>query len=357
MRVGIVGVGFGARVHLPAFLSLDGVETVGIADGGSGRAERLATGFGRRVRAYGRWHELADDPQIDVVTVATPPRRHLEVVRRALQAGKHVLCEKPFGRTLEEARMMSQRSTRPPRIGAVGFEFRMDPALRALKKRIEAGEVGPVRSVEVRWLTGGRADPRVAWSWQNDALEGGGVLSGFGSHAIDYTQWICSSPVLHVSAEGRILVPFRADPAGVPRPVTAEDFCRMEGKLGNGTRFVLEMSNCDASSPGHLVRVAGDRGILTYLHRPPFADGHQTLECSTSGGRPRRIFAGPLASDPEADSRIPMFRELARRFLAAARGMPDPDLPDFACGTQVQSVLEAARTSMASRKMEPVVAA
>jgi len=355
LRVGIIGVGFGARVHLPAFLSIPGVSVVGLADSGSGRAREVAVNLGRDIRACDSWKEALEGDSVDAISVATPPYVQAEIVCAAVSAGKHVLCEKPFGLNTEEAVRMWESARAAGWANAVDFEFRMEPGIAALKRLIESGEIGAVRRIEVRWLTAGGLDASAGWSWRHDTHLGGGVLNGFVSHVVDYVEWISGSRISRVSARCEILVRERPDAQGGMRPVTAEDRSELLCDLKSGAVAELTVSNCTSSEVGHRIVIQGETGRLLYLHEPPFTPDRISLRVQTNSMGNRDVALEPLSGPAHVDSRVAPFRQLAIRFVEAASGLTERDLPDFSCGLRVRRILDAARESSRLGKAIPVM--
>jgi predicted dehydrogenase len=343
LRVGIVGMGFGAAVHLPAFEAQTGVEVVAVADNGSGRAKDLAAKRGGKLRAFNDGVSLAAWDGIDIVSIAVPPREQEALVRTALVAGKHVLCEKPFGTGSVAARELAQLAGDRRLVGALCYEFRYDPGVRRLIGLIDAGEIGAVRRIVVSWQTSGALDPQRVWSWRSDAEQGGGVLIDWFSHVADYTRRIAQSPLRSVWAQTAINVTERKDSRGTPRPVTAPDECDVVCKFESGVTGVLSVSNACRAPIGHRIEVFGDQGSILFHHSPPFS----------ATGRSVRLMRGEeitvetiLANhSPEADGRVVVIRELLADFIAVVRGESRPLLPTFSDGADNWGCLEAATTA------------
>lgn len=347
MRVGIIGAGFGAQVHLPGFRSVPGIEVAGIADAGSGRARRIAAGY-PGLRVCQDWRDLVFDRTIDLVSVATPPGAHEEIVTAVLAASKHVLCEKPLGRDVAESERLWQAAEQSRRVAVVNFQFRMEHGIAALKRQVHAGAIGRIVRFDVSWLTGGRANPESPWSWRHDRDRGGGVLSALASHVIDYLQWIAASPVARVYARGDILVSRRPDAVGQLRPTTAEDSCDLLGELASGARVRVRASNCYGPDGRHRIEVSGDRGRLVYEHRPPFTPDRAVLSLDTGAGAAAAIPLEMDAPAPGQDTRLAPFRRLVLQMVEAIHGGVAPELPTFSHALRVQRVIEAARTSITS---------
>jgi len=348
LRMAVVGVGFGAQVHVPAFLSIPGVEIVGLADSGSGRAGQVAAGLGRKVVAWGSWQKAVEAPDVDAVSVATPPWVQADVVCAALAAGKHVLCEKPFGANGEDAARMWESARKTDRVHAVDFEFRMEPGIAALQRLVKSGEIGELHRIDVAWLTGGRADSSLPWSWQHDAERGGGILNAYGSHVVDYVQWISGTHILRTFAQSRVLVRERPNAQGRAKRVTAEDSCDLLCVLANGAVANLKFSNCYPVTSFHRIEIYGGKGRLVYLHKFPFKPEQVQVCTETDRSELRPVSVASLAGEAGVDTRFLPFRELARRFIDAASRIAVRDLPDFSCGLRAQRVLDAARDSLRS---------
>ena len=200
LAVGLLGAGLIAGVHAHAYRDSPGVRLVGVADPVPGKAERIAQPHGAAVV---RDLEALLDLGVDVVDICTPPHRHAGQVLAALAAGRHVICEKPMTRTLEEARRVVAAAADAPGLLMVGHVTRFEPDHRAARQRVLAGEIG-----EVRQLTHSTASSVPGWSeggWLVDPALSGGPLLDQAVHSFDYAGWVIGSPAIRVqcmAAEG-----------------------------------------------------------------------------------------------------------------------------------------------------------
>src|SRR5579884_4140054 len=137
---GIVGAGFGARVHLPGLRRLDDVRVRGIAATNLERAGQAAGPAG--IDAYDDYRRLLDRPDVQLVTVSAPAPLHHEMTLAALERGKHVICEKPFATTLEQAEDMLRRAQAAGVVHAIDFEFRYIGVRQQMKALLDEGYVG-----------------------------------------------------------------------------------------------------------------------------------------------------------------------------------------------------------------------
>lgn len=346
IRVGIVGTGFGARVHLPAFQSLPCATVTALADSGSGRAAKVAP---PGVAAM-TWQELVTASDVDAVVVALPPSAHRAVVEAALTAGKSVLCEKPFGMNAAEAQAMTDAASHAGVTGAIGFQFRYEPHLAALRGAIARGEIGAVRSIVLSWLHGARAAADFPWSWQNNAAMGGGILNALASHVIDLFGWLTGSAVASVDAsEAAILVPQRRDAQGVLRDVTAEDWARAQMRLANGAQARLEVSNCVPGGQGMKIIVIGEKGRLTCGQRPPFRPEDAFLSLEKPGAAAFSLPIPAPAGNAGVDTRLLAVRALDQDFVDAVSGNPS-GLPHFRDGLAMRKILSAIQGACVVKK-------
>lgn len=196
LRVAILGAGAMARRHLDAYRKLGDVEVVAVA----ARTNRARDTF----LAAGVPEFSTDSAALlsrggfDAVSVVTPTGAHAACVKSALEAGCHVLCEKPLGHSLAESRELVAAAERADRRLMTGFVMRFFPELRDVKRRIDAGEVGDVSSA---WFRKGTPAPEAAW--YRDPDQSGGVLFELGIHGIDLVRWWLGRPIERVSAVRR----------------------------------------------------------------------------------------------------------------------------------------------------------
>lgn len=197
LRVGVVGAGFIAAAHVNAYGATPGVRLVAVADPVADKAMKLAA------RADAR--AVSDLEQVlatgvDVVSVCTPSPTHADLVVQALEAGLHVLCEKPIARTLQDAQRVEQASRRASGLLMIGHVSRFEPDHRRAKDLVEAGHLG-----EVRMLSHSTTSSMPGWSegdWLSDQEESGGPLVDLAVHSFDFAAWLTDSEPIRVHAVG-----------------------------------------------------------------------------------------------------------------------------------------------------------
>jgi predicted dehydrogenase len=234
-RVGIVGSGFGGRVHAPAFTLHPQFEPVAIAS--PNNAQKVATE--RKIpHAFASLEAMLAKmgTEIDVISIASPPYEHHHDVMMAIAAGKHVLCEKPASIRLAEAEEMTAAAEKAGVANAMTFEYRYNPALQALKELIVNDHMPKVRLIEVsRFGTEMRADnARPPSTWWYDKTKGGGLANAFMPHIIDLALWLGGRPTQSSCGFLRTANPTRSSPDGKTYPSNVSDGCFALADLGDG---------------------------------------------------------------------------------------------------------------------------
>ena len=186
MKVAIVGAGLQCRRRAPALVDSKDDTLVSIASLHKDHAEKMASQFG--CQAADTWQDVIADGSIDAVIVCTPPHVHAEISIAAMEAGKHVLCEKPLTRTVEEAEAMIITAEKTGRILKCGFNHRHHPAIWEAKQRLDRGELGRPLFARCRYGICGR--PGYEKEWRADPGQAaGGQFIEQGTHGIDLFRW------------------------------------------------------------------------------------------------------------------------------------------------------------------------
>jgi predicted dehydrogenase len=192
VRVGIVGVGGIGEVHVKAFQALAGVEIVAVCDASAPRVDDIRAKYDIR-HGHTDWQDLVERKDIDVVSVATPNYLHMPVTVAALNAGKHVLSEKPLARTAAEGQAMVDAAVANDRVLSVSFNHRYRGDVRTLKQVIDAGTLGRVYYAKSFWLRRQGVPFWGGWFSKHE-LAGGGPLIDLGVHMLDMTLYLLGEP-------------------------------------------------------------------------------------------------------------------------------------------------------------------
>lgn len=231
IKVALIGVGAAAQVnHIPALKKTEGLEIVALCDKDGEKASRVAQKFGIP-KAVSRIDELLADDDIAAVDICTPNYLHAPMAIAALEAGKHVLVERPLARSAEEAAKMVKAAKKADRMLMCAVQHRFRPDSQLLRRFVEKGELGDIFLAKAGWLR-----QKTEWDsdeWRSTKREsGGGVVLDLGFQMLDLALWVLGSPrVEAVSASVH-----RAKKGEVEDSATA--FFRLE----SGSALTLELS-------------------------------------------------------------------------------------------------------------------
>jgi predicted dehydrogenase len=291
LRVAMIGHGFMGAAHsqawrvAPRFFPLDREPEMTVVVGRDPeRTEAARARFGWQ-RAETDWHRVVEDPDIDVVDVCSPGSSHVEVAIAALEAGKHVLCEKPLANTVAEAEAMVAAASSAAERGVrsmVGFSYRRVPALAFARQLVQAGRIGEVRQARALYLQDWLTDADGPMTWRLDAaLAGSGSLGDIGAHAVDLVEHITGATLSTVSGTLETFVherPLLADGVGLSGTasdergqVTVDDAAWFTGRLTGGaarpggtvasfeaTRYATGRKN------GLTIEISGSTGSIAF---------------------------------------------------------------------------------------------
>jgi predicted dehydrogenase len=334
LGIGVIGTGFGATVAVPSFAAAPAASVRAVCGRRLEAARETAQRHSVPVATDSLEDVLALD-DVELVVVTTPPHLHRETVLAALDAGKHVLCEKPFGLDPHESLDMLQRAQERDRLHFLNFEFRTDPARRELTARIARGELGELRQVVITAMVAGLRFPvmnRDGW-WQRREL-GGGWLGAMGSHYLDAIRVWCGE-IVSVSCH----LETRRTELGegvTATPVTADDGFTARLITETGTVCVIDTASSVGASAGPRVEIAGTRGAAVLEH------DHVLTSIDAAGARERLDLTPPL--DSHAHPSLAATTVWAAEVVAAVRAGTQP-APNFVDGLRVQEVIAAARRS------------
>jgi predicted dehydrogenase len=336
-KLGIIGTGWGARVQVPAFRDA-GFDVAGIAGRDHEKTSRIAAELG--VRPFDDWRALIADPSLDLISVVTPPHEHLAMATAALEAGKHLLSEKPMALNVAEAEaLVATAKKHPNQLALIDHELRFLPAWR--EARAKARELGEVQYAEVRYSSPGRGDRTREWNWWSDAERGGGIWGAVGSHLVDTLRFL-GNEIVAVQATLGIVIRERPY-EGSTREVTSDDFSSITLRFANGALAAMTLSVVAAVDEPTTITVTAEHGALRLAG--------EELQLATRGGAFTRAAGDTLAKLP-GNSHGGAFgtgTTLLARALKAAIDDGDRSLLEpaatFEDGLAHQRVLDAARRS------------
>lgn len=364
IKTGVVGIGFIGVAHIEALRRL-GIGVGGVAGSSPDRARAKADVLGID-RVYDGVEEMAQDPTIDVIHIATPNYAHAEQAKIAFDGGKHVVCEKPLALSSDDTAELVARAAESGLVNAVCFNIRFYPANHQAMAMVAHGDIG-----DPRFITGSYHQDwlllETDWNWRLQPDEAGRLraVADIGSHWLDLTRFISGRHVTEVMADLHTLVPVRRHPAGpvetfaavdetqdlVTEEMTSDDAAGILLRFEGGARGAVTISQVSAGQKNSLrYEIAGSESALRWFSAQPddLFVGHR--------GRANEILSrDPGLYAPEAASLIgypgghvegfpDTFRALFSQVYAdVAAGSPSerPRYPTFADGHDAVLVTDA----------------
>jgi len=188
LRIGLIGAGFMGNMHAACYAQIEGVKLAAVTDSVRENAEKIANSYGCRI--FGEAKQLIENSDVDIIDVCLPTYLHPKYTVQALEAGKHVFCEKPIALTVEDGKKMVEAARRAGRRFMVGHVIRFWPEYRELKRFIDSCELGELKALQLsRWT----AYPH--WSdWLTDPEKSGGAIVDLHIHDADTLIWLLGEP-------------------------------------------------------------------------------------------------------------------------------------------------------------------
>ncbi|MGN8050932.1 Gfo/Idh/MocA family protein [Curtobacterium sp. 22159] len=379
LRVAMVGHGFMGAAHsqawrtAPRFFDLAVEPEMAVVVGRDpDRTEAARAKYGWQA-ASTDWRAVVADPETDVVDIVSPGSSHVEVAIAALEAGKHVLCEKPLANTVEEAEAMASAAATARARGVramVGFSYRRVPAIAFARQLVEAGRLGTVRQVRALYLQDWLADEDGPMTWRLDkALAGSGSLGDIGAHAIDLVEHVTGAQLASVSGTLETFVherPLMAEGVGLSGTassergqVTVDDAAFFLGRLAGGaadgaigsfeaTRYATGRKN------GLTLEISGSAGAIQF----DLESMNELRLYDATAPVGEQGFQRILVTEPEHPYMAAWwptghligyehtFSHQVKDFVEAIVAGADPS-PSFEDGLHVQRVLDAVERSAA----------
>lgn len=278
LRVGIVGAGTMGRTHANAYTKLPNAQLVGFYDADCAYAERVAAQFG--TKAFADYDGLLE--QVDIVDICTPTPTHLELTIKAASAGKHILCEKPLGRTLEQCEQMIEATNRAGVTLMPAQVLRFFPEFKQARQLVLAGAVGKPAAIRTRR---GGPYPRPANDWYADFEQSGGPILDMVIHDFDWLRWTFGE-VERVFAKALTF-----------KGLDHIDYALVTLRLKSGAIAHVEANWADPSGFKVDFEIAGDGGMIAFDSRfaMPLMVAKQD---AGAGGGGVAVPESPMAEDP-----------------------------------------------------------
>jgi predicted dehydrogenase len=270
LGVGLIGTGYMGKCHAlgwnavaSVFGDVERPRLLGLAEIDADLATRKAKELGF---AYGtgNWRDLLSDPDIDVISVTTPNQFHAEMAIAALEAGKHVWCEKPMATSLADAERMLAAQRASGKVAVMGYNYIQNPLVRHMAALIRAGSIGAVTHVRVEMDEDYMADPSEPFYWKSEASSGYGALDDFAVHPLSLLSVLVGFPSDVMAAMAK---PYADRPAreGGRRPVENQDIANVLLTFEGGASGVLMANRSAWGRKGRIfIQIYGSDGSLLF---------------------------------------------------------------------------------------------
>jgi len=267
--VGLIGTGYMGKCHALAWTSLRAVfgdapevRRVALCEIDADLARRRAAEFGFAT-ATADWRTLIADPAVDVVSITTPNALHAPMAIAALEAGKHVWCEKPMAPKLADAIAMRDAVRRSGRVAILGYNYIQSPAVRYIAKLLREGAIGAVNHFRIEMDEDFMADAHASFSWRSEAAAGYGALDDFAVHPLSLIAVLLGRPA---SVFGEMSRPYSDRPHGEERrAVETFDVASLLLRMPDGCRGAVHVNRCAWGRKGRLqLQVFGARGAILF---------------------------------------------------------------------------------------------
>lgn len=324
VSIGVIGLGFGSHVHVPAFLRDERCQVAALSGRTEGKAAEVAAKLGIAA-AYDDWRHIVDDPAVSAVSIAVPPAAQPAIAEAALNAGKHVFCEKPLAAHADDANRLAALAAQRGVVHAVDFIFPEVERWREARHLISDGRLGVIRHAVVDWRVETYAARMNTQSWKNNPSSGGGVLNNFVSHVVHNVETLFGA-IDSVSADLR-------GPRG-----RSETCVHATLDMAGGFPVFLSIGSDAFLGHGHRVAAYGEDGTMLLENRTAdYAAGFE-LRFGERGQKDLRLLAKDEAQ-PGVDGRIAPVARIARRFVDSIISGSEMR-PNFQDGARAQLILE-----------------
>ncbi len=369
LRIGMLGFGSMGKVHTYALKNLPffyhslpfEAELCGVCTKTPEKAEYARDTFGYKFATTNE-EDLINCDDIDIIDVSTPNIYHFETLMKAIEAGKHIYCEKPLCISLDEAIKIEKAAKEKGTHFGMVFNNRFIPAIMRAKQLIDQNRIGRILSFSAAYYHSSATDINKNAGWkQNKDICGGGVLFDLGSHIIDLVHYLCGD-FCSVSAKSQIAYPLRMGMDGKEWQTNADEAFYMLCELSSGGIGTITASKVHTGANDDVVlEIYGEKGSLKYslmecewLHfydneakSSPFGGekGYTKIECVGRYNAPGGIFPSPKAPVGWLMGHVTNYME----FLASVCDGKQP-CPSLSDGVYVQRVMEAGYRSDALRR-------
>src|SRR5580658_5731042 len=265
IRLGLIGASvsgtWSSRSHLPALGANSDVELTAVCTTRADSAEAARRAWGARL-AFDDWRRMIASPEIDAVAVVVRVPSHYAPTKTALEAGKHVYCEWPLGRTTAEAEELASLAKAKGLVTAVGLQARVNPAVMHMKELVEGGYVGEMMAVHVSMIRDGVLTRPSHRTWQRDAELGANTLTIANGHTIDAMRFVVGNFSRLSAVVATQAKQWLDTGTNTLLDVTSPDNVLTSGRLANGAVASVHVGAIPFAGSGYRMEIYGRDGTL-----------------------------------------------------------------------------------------------
>lgn len=367
--VGLLGTGFMGKCHAIAWSAVGAVfpeasrpRLVHLGEANEDLARRRAAEFGF-ARASGDWRAVIADPEVDVVSLTTPNQFHPEMAIAALEAGKHLWCEKPMAPAFAEAEAMHAAARRSGKVAVLGYNYIQSPAIRHIGHLLDEKAIGEVNHLRIEMDEDFMADPEAAFFWKHEAASGYGALDDFAVHPLSLIHVLFGRVARVLCDMSRPYADRRLASGEGRRAVETYDIASILMRLENGIAATLQVNRSAWGRKGRIaIQIFGSKGsILFDQERMNEFQLYVTSDRPTEQGY-RTVLIAPQHK-PYGDF-IPApghglgFNDLkiieCRELMARLSGNDKARVIDFAAGLEIERTVHAMARSFEQQRWTDV---
>ncbi|EFG8199643.1 gfo/Idh/MocA family oxidoreductase [Salmonella enterica subsp. enterica] len=360
--VGLIGTGFMGKCHAIAwsavrtvFGDIPEIRLVHLGEADEGLARQRASEFGF-ARASGDWRAVIADPEVDVISLTTPNQFHPEMAIAALEAGKHLWCEKPMAPAFAEAEAMLAAAQKSGKVAALGYNYIQSPTIRHIRRLLAEKVIGEVNHLRIEMDEDFMADPDALFFWKHEAASGYGALDDFAVHPLSLVQNLFGR-VASVMCDMAKPYAQRKQAAGGMRDVETYDIASALIHLENGVSGTLLVNRSAWGRKGRIaIQIFGSKGSILFDQERfnelqlyvtsdrPTEQGYRTILLSPAHEPYGRFIPAPGHGLGFNDLKTIECHELIRRI-----GGEPANLIEFADGLEIERTVHAMARSHEER--------
>jgi predicted dehydrogenase len=346
IRLGLIGASvsgtWSSRSHLPAVRASADVELTAVCTTRANSAEAARRAYGARL-AFDDYRKMIASPEIDAVAVVVRVPSHYKPAKAALEAGKHVYCEWPLGRTTAEAVELAALAEAQGLLTAIGLQARVNPALMHLKELVEDGYLGEMMAVHVSMIRDGVLTRPSHRTWQRDAELGAHTLTIANGHTIDAMRFVTGDFARLAAVVTTQAKQWLDTGTNIWLDVTSPDNIAVSGRLRNGAVVSSHVGHIPCAGSGYRMEIYGREGTLVASGEDSPQLGEVVLHGAKGANKltqisvPERFTVASSGTPPGEASNVGQMYAL---FARAIRG-GNAQLPHFGTAVELHGLLDA----------------